>query len=62
MTEFARHQICIMQVHYRPIYTPDAIQQRGAIFQYLKVNKTANERKLRTVDQITQNVIALLNI
>jgi hypothetical protein len=25
--------------------TPDAIRQRGAIFQFLKVNKTANERK-----------------
>ena len=25
--------------------TPDAIRQRGEIFQFLKVNKTANERK-----------------
>jgi hypothetical protein len=25
--------------------TPDAIRQRGAIFQFLKVNKTANESK-----------------
>jgi hypothetical protein len=24
---------------------PDTIRQRGAIFQFLKVNKTANERK-----------------
>jgi hypothetical protein len=25
--------------------TPDAIWQRGAIFQFLKVNKTVNEKK-----------------
>ena len=43
--------------------TPDAIRQRGAIFQFFKVNKTANERNFkRYVDQITQNVIAILNI
>jgi hypothetical protein len=43
--------------------TPDAIRQRDAIFLFLKVNKTVNESKFeRYVDQITQNVIALLNI
>jgi hypothetical protein len=35
--------------------------KRGAIFQFLKVNKMKETFK-RYVDQITQNVIALLNI
>jgi hypothetical protein len=39
--------------------TPDAIRRSN---QFLKVDKTANGRKFkRYVEQITQNVIALLN-
>ena len=45
--------------------TSNPILQRSAIFQFSKVTKTVYKKKfekLQYVDQMTQNVIALLNI